>query len=140
MSGGIDFNAGTSIRKHAGTGSYVCMQKDKPGVYMDRAGRPVDDATAREAGFDVEADRSAARRVHGRELARQRARAALPEEKTEVVAQRGRYQVVAHGLGQFTVDRDGQPITPLHLSKREALRLLSMLAPSPSERVPDQSL
>ena len=53
----FDIGRPGTARKHAPTGSFVCMYTDDPGVYMNYSGHPVSEDQAAEAGYDVEANK-----------------------------------------------------------------------------------
>jgi hypothetical protein len=138
----VDFDRGVILRLHA-SGARICAYADSPGAYFDINERPVDDTVAREAGFDVDKDRTEQRKRE----ALAKARADIEREfqskdgdyaKAMEAAILGPMEVKHVGAGRFALfDTQGKRVTEGRMSREQAEQLLvtaSELTPSePSE-------
>lgn len=145
LHGAIDIDRGVSMRqvvkfesqhkfmpdpKYGGL--VVYMYKTEPGKYYDPHGRPVADAIAKLAGFDVE--RHA--RMRRRNDAMAEYERALNEElQTEagdevIIAAKGGWKVVALPLERAKIvdEETGALVTAVPMSRKDALVLLDNLA------------
>lgn len=132
----IDLNAGVSIRTSKNFGMQIFMYKHRPGEYFNAFGKPVPEALAAEAGFNVallakekaKLDRMGA------------ARAAIEREFAEVSTvrdvreERDGFKLVFMGADRFNVeDPDGNTLNQGPLPESIAKKLFNTMAPTPAE-------
>ncbi len=136
---GIDVNRGVMIQKHPSMG-LVYMYVDTPGEFLNAFGKPVPDAVAKQAHYDVE--------TLGKErLKRERMREAMTAielelelantaEEENVLWERGGYRVVGLALGNAIVfDDENNKLTPIAIPKEAAKLLLDHLVPEEHAKV-----
>jgi hypothetical protein len=137
LNGSIDINRGVTLCVTT-DGVEVYMYKDTPGVYLNAYGKPVTEALAARAGFDVEKLGKARRR---REMIAQAAQIIDDELDSDsvtakVAKERDGFRLVNIGLGRHVIeDPDGQRLTPTPVTKEQAERLFDELVPKPAEPV-----
>lgn len=130
--GNVDYDRGVLIKTHVSTGMDVFMYVDESGKYLSAHSRPVSDAIAKEAGYDIEKlakDRlKMERKAHAMSLIDDE----LSDDKDvkeESVHERNGYRVITTGLGRFHVlDPDNNRLTAAPVSKEIAMKLFNGMA------------
>lgn len=111
----------------------VVMDRDNPGVYMDKKGGPMPEAIAKNAGYDIERWK----RVASMKADRAAFEAKLKELQTgferEVIETKGKYALVSLGNAMFQVESDGEPMTDKPMPEPIARILFKDLPGEPEE-------
>lgn len=135
----VDYDRPTIIRIEPTTGMDVCMYKDAPGVYFTSTGKPVPEALAAKAGFNVEAnERLRIKRERIRNFAQTLEQEELQAElevkqgkPKEIVHEADGFKVVALGPGRHAVeDPDGNTLSRKTLALEVAKKLVDEMAES----------
>lgn len=130
----IDLNRGVEIHRHRASGMYVYMYIDTPGVYLNHFGKPVDEALAEQAGYEVV-------RLGKEKLKRERMASAMSAIERElaladsavaevILEERGGYKVVQLALGNANIfDDEGNKLNSKPIPEQEARLLLTHMVP-----------
>lgn len=141
----IDVNRGVTMRKAvqfdeknkykftpAYGGLEVYMYKDNPGVYYDAHGNEVSEKMAGLAGFPTSKLAQERKRKERLEKFKEQVDqelALMNEDDPVVLAEAGNYQVVQAPGGRARImTKDGEFLTPIPITKNEAMKLLDLTA------------
>lgn len=121
MSGGIDYNRGT-ISRNTPSGIRVIEYEDEPGKYYSLAGKPVDEKTAKAAGFDTEKSRKRNRRTELYAEAQRKADAQVEREMESIAKSVDREiesisKFVEEEPAETEESPDPVPVQPAHMEK-----------------------
>jgi len=122
----IDRNRGAEIRKY-GNGARCVQYMDAPGVYVDENNKPVPDSVAKQAGFDVSADRKRAARSKTQSAMMERLSQKFSEAESVLseLPQEEREQIQLKQLADkdryILVDKDGNRLVDLFFTFEEAV-------------------
>ena len=130
----MDYNRGSTTRSTS-TGISVVEFDDAPGQYYSLAGHPIDEATARSAGFDVDASKKEKRRIDLYEAAKKKADEQVEREMDAIASDAiddsdiplatDGTRMERAGRGKFNVIGSDGTMLGEGLSRRDATKLLA---------------